>query len=135
MRSQLENGVGSIQDIHLLVFSIMGIRMGVDMEQIYEMKDPGQVADGGFEIAYFHEMVPFYRETVSYKSPKILLFRNQEGRAGVIIDQPEDILPLSLDSIRPLPPLLETGCVSHVVWGAALQGEEIILLVDFLKLK
>jgi len=68
VRSQVENGVGSIQDIHLLVFNIMGIRMGVDMEQIYEIKNPEQVDGKELQIAYFHEKVPFSRETVSYNA-------------------------------------------------------------------
>ena len=134
MRNQVENGIAAIQDIHLLIFNIMGIRLGVDMEQVYQMKSPEQVDEEEFQAAdfhYFHEMVPFHQESVYYHTPRVLFLRHAECLTGVLIDQPEDIVRVPIDSIQPLPPSLGKGRKSEAIWGVALRDGDIVLLVDF----
>ncbi len=109
--------------------------MGIDMEQICEMRDVNRVNEGDLKIAYFHEKLPFGSKKIScYDSPKILIPKNDGEGMGIVIDQPEDIVSMSIDSIRPLPPLLESIDKSSAIWGAALKNDEIILLVDFYNL-
>ncbi len=53
---------------------------------------------------------------------------------GVVVDEPDEMLSFTLDSILPLP-LLISGCsLTKAIWAAAVRQGEIILLVDFLKL-
>lgn len=124
------------QETHFLIFRIMGIGMGVDTEQIYRMAESDHREGTGGTIFPFHEKVPFPAGTgpVIYRSPMVLWIRKEGTPAGVLIDQPEEILSVPVKSIRPLPPLLAANMTPPVVWGAALVREEILLLVDFYRL-
>lgn len=125
-----------LKEIHLLIFHMMEVRMGVDVEQVSAMAQPERLADKGLPIFPFHEKVPFQRRggPVIYKSPMVLMLRKEGSSAGVLIDQPEEILSLPVRSIQPLPRLLAENLDPPVVWGAALVKEKVILLVDFHRL-
>ncbi len=142
-----------VDDIQVLVFNIMGVKMGVDTEQVYGMRDHLHAEGEDLKIARFHEKIPFRITPVIYRSPKILLIRDDAASSGsgIIVDEPEDIVSIPIDSIRPLPPLLELLCPSRQIWGTAIRShadlspkvsigergsekDEIILLVDFYRL-
>jgi chemotaxis signal transduction protein len=123
-------------EIQVLIFNIMGIKMGVNMEQICGMREINQAEEKGLKIVKFHEKTPFRITPVIYRSPKLLLIQDDgtSSGSGIIVDEPEDIVSIPINSIRPLPPLLELLCPSKAIWGAILRDEEIILLVDFFRL-
>jgi chemotaxis signal transduction protein len=56
--------------------------------------------------------------------------RDDEGNHGLLIDQPENIVSVGAEDIRPLPALIEALMRSHAVWGVALIEGEMVLLVD-----
>jgi len=126
----------SIKEIQLLIFNIMGIRIGVDMEQVFEMIELGQVEGENFEIFHFYEKVPFdvdpYR--FHYNSPKVLLVKDEETVTGVVIDQPDDFIRVKIELIQPLPLLLEATIRPRVIWGVTLVEGQIVLLVDLYRL-
>lgn len=137
MIEQIKNEQEAFKEIQLLVFNIMGVRLGIDIDQIYEIyeileQDPMKRERYG--ASWFHEKIPFRINPIIYKSPKLLLVRDEETTSGIIIDQPEDILSVTIDAIQPLPPLLEALNRSSAIWGVTLKDEEIILLVDLYKL-
>ena len=129
-----------------MVFRINGIRLAIDMEQIFEMIDPAKGEFMGYEMRSFHEILPFGpfggRE-VSYASPKLVTVRGDvgeddgeaaAGRFGVIIDEPEETLTVGIGSIRALPPLLEASLgVDAPIWGVVVDDPP-ILLVDMRRL-
>ncbi|HWP46418.1 MAG TPA: chemotaxis protein CheW [Candidatus Limnocylindrales bacterium] len=132
-----EQGNKNFKEIQLLIFDIIGIKFGVDIEQvseIYELIDLGQMKGAKYGASWFHEKIPFRQGPVVYKSPRLLILRDQETTLGIIIDQPEDILSITLDDIHPLPSLLEALNRPAAIWGIALKDEKMILLVDFYKL-
>ena len=126
-QAEIENR--SIEEIRLLVFNIMGVKFGADMEQIREITELGQVDKE--QVTEFHEIFPFSETPVKYKTPTVLFLKGEEASCGIVIDQPQGVVNVSIDSIKPLPPLLE-GCMkSAAIWGVDLTSEDIILLVDF----
>jgi len=123
----------SIDELWIMTFSVIGIRMGVDVGQVSRMLEPGQAEVEELQVVAIHERLSFRDRNVSYRSPRILLLRDR-GTVGVMIDQPEDIIAVKLDHIRPLPPVFGAGMKTTIVWGVALIEEEIVLLVDLFQL-
>lgn len=123
---------GPVEEIQLLTFVVTGVRMAVDTEQINAMVEPGQA--GEVEVVPLHEKISFSTEQVSYRAPKVILIKDEGSTSGVVIDQPEDIISVTIDSIRALPRLLEECIRPRAFWGVALKGGEIILLIDFYRL-
>jgi len=128
--SEEDGEAAGVEAIEALLFDFMGSRMGVDVDQIAGMLDPRDEAAGELDVLSLHEMLSFRNERAAYVAPKVLLIRDDDGRHGVLIEQPEDIVSVSLSSIRPLPAILEASMKSGAVWGVALIGEEMVLLVD-----
>jgi len=121
-----------VEAIRVLIFEFKGIRMGVDVEQIAGMLDPRDKSVSELNVFPFHEKILFRNDCPAYVAPMILLVRGEDGRHGVLIDQPQDIVSIKIDSIRSLPPLIEASRESRAVWGVALIEEEVVLLVDLL---
>jgi len=139
MTGPVESENPGFKELYLLVFKVMGIRMGIDVDEVDEMLEPDQLEGTSYKIFPLHEKIPFRGGPVLYKSPKVLLLKEvgtdlKSAATGLLIDQPEDILSVSIDSIHPLPPLLEARNRPAVIWGAALKEGEVILLIDFYKL-
>lgn len=124
-----ETSNDSLEELSIMTFTTMGARLGVDISQISRMMEPAQAETGQLHVLGLHEGLSFKDRNITYRSPRILLLKDREN-TGIMIDQPEDILSLRFDSIRPLPTALEAHMNSGVVWAAALIGDEIILLVD-----
>lgn len=122
-------------ELQLLTFSINGTRMGVDTSQIAEMMEQDEAEARGLKLLKFSDEVSFREENVAYVSPKVLKIKDTDASLGVVIDQPEDITSVALGSLRPLPYLVEISNRSKMVWGVAVSGNDIILLVDFYKFK
>ncbi|MCP4352381.1 MAG: hypothetical protein GY795_43535 [Desulfobacterales bacterium] len=130
MKKQTDIG---FEEIRILVFSIMGVNLGMDMEQISEMCEPDQVRERDFEIFRFHDKLLFREDPGEYESPVVLLVKDETS--GLIIEQPDDInVPVPIDSICPLPPLIEAVIRSGPIWGVTINQGKIILLVDSYKL-
>lgn len=122
----------AVETIHLLVFNIADSYFGVDMEQIEEILDPPPGVDME-EIPAFHEILSFRETKATYQNPKIL-FVKDNGIPPVKIDQVRNIVDISLNSIQPLPPLLEGSKKSEAVWSATFIDEYLVLLVDLYRI-
>ena len=131
------NGEGTeqVEAINVLLFQVMGVRMAVDVEQTAGMLDPRDESVNETSVVSFHEKL-FLRNggRPTYIAPMVLLARDSEGKRGLLIDQPEDIVSIGVGSIRPLPALIEGLRESRAVWGVALIEGEMVLLVDLCEL-
>ena len=131
--TQNENS-GLSDEVNILVFEIMDGKFGINTNQIYSMLEPEQVDGTEYDISQFHETVPFREDTVVYKLPKAILLRDDEGsNSGIIIDRPGDIISVHLDSIHPMPELIECNSTG-IIWGVILRDNNVIMLVDFDKI-
>jgi chemotaxis signal transduction protein len=122
-------------EIRLLIFKIMGVCFGADMEQIEEMVDFSQAQEEDWDIRDFTEAISFRDIEVEYKKPKVILIKDSEQDVGIIIDQPENIININIKSIRLLPPLLESHKTVDAIWAAVFLDDELALLVDFYRLQ
>ncbi|MBI4388673.1 MAG: hypothetical protein HY580_00710 [Nitrospinae bacterium] len=122
------------EEIQILVFEIMGMRFGADMEQIAEMSELSYAEDQGWSIQEFHQAVPLGGAEAVYRTPKVLSLKDAAGGKAILIDHAENIVRVALDSIRLFPPLLSEKRRSPAVWAAAFVAGDVVLLVDFFKL-
>ena len=125
-----EDCESSVDELHALIFSVKGVRFGADMEQIKEVADPDRIEDVGKNIVRFNEEFSFPDCQITYQAPRILYLKN--GRR-ILVDNVDEVRVLPIDCIRPLPDFLEKCREPNAIWGAALVGDEIILLLDFLR--
>lgn len=123
----------TLTDIRLLTFSAMGVRMAVDAEEVSAIVEPEEADKKGIEVFGFGEKLSFRKRNVQMRAPKVLIGKDSQ-RKGILIDQPEDIVSVSIGKIRPLPPILESCLKGAVIWGAAIIGGRAVLLVDLQRL-
>ena len=119
-------------EIPLLTFAVQGVRMAADADQIDAMFGLEEASVKGLAICHLHDRIRLSGPRTAYRSPKVLALKESPG-CGVVIDEPEDVIPVSVKDIRPLPGLL-AGSSPGPVWGVLVSGEAIVMLVDLLKL-
>ncbi len=122
------------REIRVFTFNIMGINLGIDVEQIAGLFEPDKVEAQNIQTFWFHEKISFPEGEVAYNSPKVLIIKDDTSAFGIIIDLPNDIFIISIDSIQPLPSIMKSSGRPEPIWGAALKDEQIILLVDAYRL-
>jgi len=132
----MEGGCCSVcpEELTLLVFTVGGVRMAVDTTQVDGMSHPDDVEIQVGETRGFHQIISF-RGPVCYKAPWVLKVKDEAMPYGIMIDQPEEIVPVNLDALQPLPHLIGAGGGSKAIWGAMVRADgTILLLVDLFKL-
>ncbi len=120
--------------IQVLTFDVHGVKMGVDTEQIAAVLDLEDTKKHGQAMHHLHEKISFGRRKVDYGAPKALLIRDGSTFYAVVIDHPDDITVLPIQTIQPLPPLLASPSRTCAFWGAVAHKDGIILLIDFTKM-
>ncbi len=118
------------EELRILIFDIGGVRLGIDTEAISEIRRADQTDRRGAELFRFEERFSF-RENVVYKSPMAIYIKDENRKFAILIEHPEDVgLPISIDEICPIPPLIRCCYADSPFWAAAVKDENIILLVD-----
>ena len=102
--------------------------MAVDTSRLDGIADIAKGEYGEITILDLFTGKSIDREQNNAKAIKTLLTKKED--LGIAVDALEEITSIGLDKIRPLPPLVSSSGVSKAFWGAAVKGEEIILLVD-----
>ncbi len=118
------------EEIELLVFTMMGVRMGIDTRDIAEMLKPEVAHRQGLPIVALHERLQFKRTDVRYEDPHVLVIRDEGARRGILIDHPDEIALVEIDSIRPMPDIIALSGSGKGFWGAVLRDNGIIFLLD-----
>lgn len=126
------------ETLFILLFTLKGMRFGVDMEGICGMEPLSETTEREIPIGWFHDVLAPEISRSDYRLPMVLYFQNAKSRFGVIIESPEAVnRQIDLENIRPLPKLMEGMCRSSPIWGVALtpgRGQEgIVLLTDLLR--
>ena len=128
-----EGRVNCPQEIPLLTYTVQGIRMGTDADQIDAMLDLKEAASKGLSVCYLDDTFRFSALPAAYRSPRVLTMKGRPG-CGVVIDEPDEIVSVSVKDIRPLPALVASCGSPKVIWGVLIAGESIVLLIDLLKI-
>ncbi len=135
MKDQITGHKSRIDEIRLLIFRVMDVRFGVDMETIAEMCEPDQAKARKIDAVHIHDMLRFDVKRVDYRSPKVLIVKDGTGRLGVMIDQPETInFSVKLEDILLPPSLLKLVTPGSPIWGFVLKKSEVVMMLDPFKL-
>ncbi len=122
-------------EVHLLVFTVQGVHLAADTSQIEEILEVGEAAARGHRIHPIHEELSFGAGPVSYKAPKVIIIKDRLNPEAAMIDRPDHIAGVTVDSIQGLPPLIAfRPDSSRAIWGALVNHDEVILLLDLFKL-
>jgi chemotaxis signal transduction protein len=135
MKGQAVKRIRCPEEISMLTFTVMGVRMGVDADQIAEVMEVDRAEGYGLAVYRFHEMISFCETTIQYHAPKAIMIKDKKEPYIVLIDNPEDIASVKVRSIQPMPPLIAMNSGMRMFWGAIPGNHGIILLVDFLRLR
>ena len=117
--------------IRLLTFSVMGVKMAVDAEQIVEIMELEGAKKRAAALHFIHEKISFGKRQVSYRAPKALLLKEGGTVYALVIDNPDDLVAVDIEFIQPLPPLIFSQGGAGAFWGAVAEGDGVTLLVDF----
>lgn len=118
------------EEIELLVFTFMGVRMGIDTGEIAEMLKPEDALRQGLATVSLHERLQFKGAEVRYDEPHVLVMREEGARRGIVIDHPDEIALVKIGSIMPMPDIIALAGSTKAVWGAVFKDEGIIFLLD-----
>lgn len=130
-------------EMHILVFTVQGVIMGVDTSQIGEILEVDEAATRGLRIRPIHEEFSFGAGPVTYKAPKVITIKGRTAKGtgdhrsslAAMIDRPDYIAEVTVDSIQGVPSLLAARPgASRAIWGAFVRNGDVILLLDLLKL-
>ena len=123
-----------IQEIEILTFSVMGLKLGVETDQVKSVLEMEQASDMDLPVSNIHDLIKICPEPVVYKSPKVLLINRGSSPFGILVDRLEEIEAIRLDRIQLMPVLIEKCSGTKAIWGSVVDGEGVILLIDFYKL-
>lgn len=116
--------------LNLLLFSVGGVRFGMDSELASGVTEYSGEQDG--DLFWFHDELGYGCDTPVYRAPSVVTVRTADARPyRVIIDALEDVAEISAMDIRPFPVLLEAAALRKGLWGILLQNGSMVLLVDF----
>ena len=121
-------------EFQFLVFTIMGSKLGVDTAQIEQMLEPDRIGAQTDRVFRLHEIISFREKHIKYKAPKVLLIKGLTEQTGIVIDQPEAIIPIRINVIQSLPSFAMTTHRPAPIWGVTVKEDVIILLMDLYKL-
>lgn len=134
MMSKVRDKKAYAGEIQLLTFNIGGMEMGMDMEDVLSISEPQKAAALKIRLFNFADMIDLGTGEYVCTSPKILVVKDEDGSAGIMIEAPEDIITVKTESISELPMLIRGNKGTGPIWGAALKNNKIILLIDTYKL-
>jgi chemotaxis signal transduction protein len=112
----------------------MGVKLGVDTAQVKAILELEQASDMDLPLLNMHDLIKICLEPVVYKTPKVLLINHDPSPFGVLVDRLEEIEAVQLDRIQLMPVLIEKCTGTKAIWGSVVDGEGVILLIDFYKL-
>jgi chemotaxis signal transduction protein len=122
------------EELQILTFNIGGVGMAVDTSQVDRMMDIEDAIHMQSKFEWIDDKILFHGK-VAFTSPTVLWIKDEKIPFGIVIDKPGDIVSVPFDSLRPLPALLSGSKCPGAIWGAVLMNDNVILLVDFYKLR
>jgi len=122
------------QEIEILIFSVKGLKLGVETAQVKGILEMEQASGMDLPVSNIHDLIKICPEPVVYKSPKVLLINRGSSPFGIVVDRLEEIETVRLGRIQLMPFLIEKCTGTKAIWGSVVDGEGVILLIDFYKL-
>jgi chemotaxis signal transduction protein len=130
----LDPRIQEIGEIEVLIFSVMGLKLGVETAQVKGILEMEQASVMDLPVSNIHDLIKICPGPVVYKAPKVLLINHGPWPFGIVVDGLEEIEVVRLDRIQLMPFLIEKCTGTKAIWGSVVDGEGVILLIDFYKL-
>lgn len=120
--------------VSTLVCRVMGVGVGLDTDQLNGMTDMRRGGEGDCRLVTMHELFGLDAgDSRSYARPKVLFVKGghtrDAQRIGVVVNEPEEIVEVPVDALRPMPALAGGGAL----WAVAMMPQEMILMMDVRK--
>lgn len=134
--------------VSTLVCRVMGVGVGLDTDQINGMTDAHRGGEGDCRLVTMHELFGLDDRgsgISGYARSRVLLLKHgylparhgsaEHGatgdaqRIGVVVNEPEEIIEVPVDALRPMPALAGGGAL----WAVAMMPQEMILMMDIRK--
>lgn len=138
-----------------LVFRVMGVGIGFDTDQISGMADAEKIGEGDVKLFTMHELLGLDVRgtgTGDCARPKVVFVKGgylpapskkgspagntgarEERRIGVVVNEPEKIVDIPVESMRPMPQLVAPHGDLNGLWAIALMPDEMIFMMDIRK--
>lgn len=116
--------------LDLLIFSVHGVRFGVDAGQVAGIETyDGEQAD---DLFWFHRELDYGGAESPYRAPVVAAIRTGSSSSyRIIIDSMEDVAEFSQQDISLFPALLEPLVMRKGMWGILSRYNSMVLLIDF----
>ncbi|RJQ77883.1 MAG: hypothetical protein C4519_12665 [Desulfobacteraceae bacterium] len=122
------------EEMEILLFSLGAVRIGVDTAQIGGLISPGEASERQVALARMDDRIGCVGGETGCPAPMVLLIKGEEMSRGLLIDRPEDIVTVKTNAIHPMPVFIQACSRTKAIWGAAIVGDEMVLLMDLYKL-
>lgn len=131
--SLISEHIDGRDEIEFLLFTTMGVRMGIDTRRIASMLKPDDALLNGLPTVSIHQKLGFRGTEIEYREPHVLVMRD-ETACGIVIDHPDEIASVKTESIRPLPEIIVLACGATEIWGALPEENGMTFLLDCRKM-
>ena len=134
-----------IRTLSVLIVRVQGIGIGLDTEQLTGMIDLDQSSKNQVKLLNLHDLLGTAAGGNTHS--KVLLIKKEdtvdlkdakstcmEQRTGVVVEQPEAIVNIPFDRIRPLPRILQASCHRGGFLAIACLPSEMIFIADIRKM-
>lgn len=131
--------------LSVLVFRVMGVRIGIDTDQISGLVDVANVDKKTCKLVSMNQLLGIEPPGYSYSKvifakggyvsePSDNVWMRREQRLGVMVSDPEEIVEIPVDVMSPLPQLIHAYTVPNGLWAVALMPDEMIFVADIRKM-
>jgi len=119
--------------LNIITVNVSSAQLGVNMNQILSIQQFQSSKNDHDQLVYIHNALNL-KEKIDYKSPHIFWVKNIAPPIGLILNEPQQIINISIKQIKPLPPIIKKYCIYDAVWGVVANGHEFIVLIDVIRL-
>lgn len=125
-----EGGLAAGELLEILVFDLGAVACGIDGELVSRMLRLEAAQAAGMRLRWLHPVLPDGDGGPGGRQLRVVTLKAGAEGAGLVIEQPRDLLKVPLAAIRPLPAWFERTPGLEPFWGALPLAGQVVLLLD-----
>lgn len=126
-----------VEQLELMLFRVNGVFFGSELRQVGGVFAPEEHSSTGVGATQLGEIF-FGKPADLQGNLKLIKLKEQQADGlewGFLAEEPEDIVNISIDDIRPLPAIFGKLGAFKSLWGSFIYKGEIGLLLDLAGLR
>jgi chemotaxis signal transduction protein len=126
-----------VEQLELMLFRVNGVFFGSELRQVGGVFAPEEYSSSEVGATQLGEIL-FGKPADSQGNLKFIKLKEQQADGsewGFLAEEPEDIVNISIDDIRPLPAIIGKLGSFKSFWGSFIYKGEIGLLLDLAGLR